>query len=110
MKNKRGSGSVWFFAAAGSDRQLLIQQIPALPMGCGAGAERRQSKRTQVQSAVTDIICETRALPGAVIPAKAEIYSASRWKYIADGLDSRFRGNDQCFERNPIPNDTTTTS
>jgi hypothetical protein len=44
----------------------------------------------------------------AVIPAKAGIYSASHWKSTADGLDSRFRGNDQCFERDPIPNDTTT--
>jgi hypothetical protein len=56
----------------------------------------------------TGVICETRKLPGAVIPAKAGIYSASHWKCAADGLDSRFRGNDQCFERNPIPNDTST--
>ncbi len=48
------------------------------------------------------------ALPGAVIPAKAGIHSASHWKYAADGLDSRLRGNDLCFERVPIPNDTTT--
>src|SRR5208283_4892007 len=48
------------------------------------------------------------ALPGAVIPAKAGIHSASHWKYAADGLDSRLRGNDRCFERVPIPNDTTT--
>jgi len=34
-------------------------------------------------------ICETRAFPGAVIPAKAGIYSASHWKCVADGLDSR---------------------
>jgi hypothetical protein len=27
---------------------------------------------------------------------------------MACGVDSRFRGNDQCFERDPIPNDTTT--
>jgi hypothetical protein len=52
--------------------------------------------------------CGTAALPGAVIPAKAGIYSASRWKCAADGLDSRFRGNDQCFERGLIPNDTST--
>jgi hypothetical protein len=54
------------------------------------------------------VICETQALPGAVIPAKAGIYSASPWKCAAEGLDSRFRGNDHCFERGPIPNDTTT--
>ena len=44
------------------------------------------------------VICEIRALPCAVIPAKAGIYSASHWKCAANGLDSRFRGNDQCFE------------
>ena len=54
------------------------------------------------------VICETRALPGAVIPAKAGIYSASHWKCAADGLDSRFRGNDECFDRGPIPNGTST--
>jgi hypothetical protein len=57
----------------------------------------------------TGVICETRALPGAVIPAKAGIYSASHWKCAADGLDSRFRGNDQCLGRAPNPNGTTTT-
>jgi hypothetical protein len=36
-------------------------------------------------------------LPGAVIPAKAGIYFASHRKCAA-GLDSRLRGNDQCFE------------
>ncbi|MGD1102319.1 MAG: class I SAM-dependent DNA methyltransferase [Terriglobia bacterium] len=56
----------------------------------------------------TGVISETRALPGAVIPAKAGIYSASHWKCAADGLDSRFRGNDQCSEGNPIPNVTST--
>ena len=45
-----------------------------------------------------DVISETRALPNTVIPAKAGIYSASRWKCAADGLDSRFRGNDPCFD------------
>jgi hypothetical protein len=54
------------------------------------------------------VISETRALPGAVIPAKAGIYSARRWKCAADGLDSRFRGNDPCFDRDLIPNDTST--
>jgi hypothetical protein len=56
----------------------------------------------------TGVICETRALPGAVIPAKAGIYSASHWECAADRLDSRFRGNDQCFEGDPIPNDAST--
>ena len=32
---------------------------------------------------------------------------ASHCKCAADGLDSRFRGNDQCFEKDRIPNDTT---
>jgi hypothetical protein len=54
------------------------------------------------------VICENRALRGAAIPAKTGIYSASHWKRAADGLDSRFRGNDQCSECDPIPNDTTT--
>src|ERR1019366_3241357 len=56
----------------------------------------------------TGVTCQTRALPGAVIPAKAGIYSASHWKCAADGLDSRFRGNDECFDRGPIPNGTST--
>jgi hypothetical protein len=56
----------------------------------------------------TGVICETRARPSAVIPAKAGIYSASPWKCGVDGLDSRFCGNDHFFERDPIPNDTTT--
>jgi hypothetical protein len=54
---------------------------------------------------------------GTVIPAKAGIHSAGHWKYDDDGLDSRppgfaedrLRGNDRRIERNPIPNDTTTT-
>ena len=56
----------------------------------------------------TGVICETRAIPSAVIPAKAGIYFASHWRCAADRLDSRFRGNDQCFEGDPIPNDTST--
>ncbi len=55
------------------------------------------------------VICETRGLQGAVIPAKAGIHCASHWKCIADGLDSRFRGNDPCFEGDPTANDTTAT-
>jgi len=47
-------------------------------------------------------------LPGTVIPAKAGIHSVSHWKGAADGLDSRFRGNDDCLEWDSIPNDTST--
>ncbi len=60
-----------------------------------------------IDSRGSGVICETRALPGAVIPAKAGIYSASRWGCPADGLDSHLRGND---ERDAIPNDATTDS
>src|ERR1039458_6337179 len=60
------------------------------------------------KQAGSGVICEARALPGAVIHETGEIYSASHWKCGADGLDSRFRGNDPCFERDPIPNDTCT--
>ena len=35
-------------------------------------------------------------------------YSANHGKCAADGLDSRLRGNDQRFERDHIPIDTTT--
>jgi hypothetical protein len=64
---------------------------------------------TQVeQHRGTGVICETWALPAAVIPAKAGIYSANLRKCAVDRLDSRFRGNDRRFERDPIPNDTTT--
>jgi hypothetical protein len=73
-----------------------------------AARSLRVSYRRTNAGISTGVICETRALPGAVIPAKAGIYSASHWKWAADGLDSRFRGNDQCFERDPIPNDTST--
>src|ERR1019366_1702883 len=52
-------------------------------------------------------ICEIRARPGTVISAKKGIHFASHRKCAADGLDSRRRGNDRQFERDPIPNDTT---
>ena len=52
-------------------------------------------------------ICETWALQ-VVIPAKAGIHSANLGKGPIDGLDSRFRGNDWRWERDPIPNDTNT--
>jgi hypothetical protein len=55
------------------------------------------------------VICAIRAIPGAVIPAKAGIHWASHWKCAADGVDSRLRGNDKCFEGDPIANDPTTT-
>jgi hypothetical protein len=56
----------------------------------------------------TGAICATRGLRSVVIPAKAGIHSVSHWKFGADALDSRLRGNDVCFERDPIPNDTRT--
>jgi len=52
-------------------------------------------------------LCDAGA-PRAVIPAKAGIHSASHWKCAAAGLDSRFRGNDQCFKSGAIPNAATT--
>ena len=54
------------------------------------------------------VICETRTLPGKVIPAQAGIHFASRWKRAAQGMDSRLRGNDWCFMSEPISNDATT--
>src|ERR1019366_5936346 len=53
----------------------------------------------------TGVICDARALPGTVLPAPARIYSARHWKCAADGLDSRFCGNDPCLRRDTIPND-----
>jgi len=53
----------------------------------------------------TCVIVETRAVPGAAIPAQAGIYCASHWKCAGGGLDSRLRGNDQRFERDRIPID-----
>jgi hypothetical protein len=50
---------------------------------------------------------ETR-VAGAVISAKAGIHFASHWKYADDGVDSRLRGNGECFESDPIPNDAAT--
>ena len=80
----------------------------------------------------TGVICEAWALEAAVNPAKsspsarrrAGIYLANVRECAFDGLDSRLRGNDRglrgndgrfrrsgrCFERDPIPNDTTTRS
>lgn len=52
--------------------------------------------------------CEARALPGAGIPAKAGIYSASHWRCVADGRDPHLRGNNQRLEADYIPDDTTT--
>ena len=48
------------------------------------------------------------ALHVAVIPAKAGIHSENLRKCAVNGLDSRFRGNDLRFERDPIPNDPST--
>ena len=66
-----------------------------------ANEDRCRSRRR------TGVICETWALEAAVIPAKAGIYSANLPQCAVDGLDSRFRGNDRRFEKDPIPNDTT---
>ena len=62
------------------------------------------------------LICETRALQAAVIPAKAGIHSANLRKRAVHGLDSRpsassgqaFRGNDRRFVWDDISNETTT--
>ena len=45
-------------------------------------------------NAGSGVFCETRALPGAAIPAKAGIHPVGHWKWTAEWLDSRFRGND----------------
>jgi len=54
------------------------------------------------------VICESWAPEVAVIPAKAGIHSANLRSCAVYKLDSRFRGNDWCFEMDPTPNDTTT--
>ena len=66
------------------------------------------NRRVTASPVGTSVIREVWALQVVVIPAKPGIYSAGHWKCAADGLDSRFRGNDQCFEGEPIPNDTNT--
>ena len=53
------------------------------------------------------VICDTWALPLAVIPAKAGIYSAARWKCSTDRLDSPLRGNDSPRELPCLSNDAT---
>ena len=55
----------------------------------------------------SDVICTIQGLPNTVIPAQAGIYTLSGWKYAGGELDSRLRGNDPCFKRDPIPNDIT---
>jgi hypothetical protein len=52
------------------------------------------------------VSCETWVLQFAVIPAKAGIYSAILARCAVFRLDSRFRGNDQCFEKDPTLRDT----
>jgi hypothetical protein len=54
------------------------------------------------------VICETWALEAVVIPAKAGIQSLDSAFPQVCRVDSRFRGNDWRFERDPIPNDTAT--
>jgi hypothetical protein len=56
----------------------------------------------------SDVICQRWELQAALIPAKAGIHAANLRNPGLDELDSRFRGNGRCFERDPIPNDTTT--
>ena len=53
----------------------------------------------------TGVVCETWALQAAVIPAKAGRQTFGN-ALSTDWI--RFRGNDWRFERDPIPNDTTT--
>ena len=57
-------------------------------------------------------ICEARAYRRAVISAKAGIHPACHWKqpptdWIPALRVDKLRGNDWCFEREPIPNNTT---
>ena len=54
------------------------------------------------------VICATWALEVAVIPAKAGIHPANLWRCAVYRLDSRFRGNDWCFEMDATPIDTDT--
>ena len=54
------------------------------------------------------VICERSALHAVVIPAKAGIHSAGHWKWAADGLHCRVRGNDGWLVREVIQNDATT--
>jgi hypothetical protein len=64
--------------------------------------------RSRLRPGHSRVICETRALPDAVIAAQAGIYSASHGKCAAHGLDSRWLGDDQCFELDPNPHYTIT--
>ena len=59
-----------------------------------------------VAATSNDVICSAWAPLVAVIPAKAGIHSANLRKCAVEGLDSRFRGNDLCFEREPMRNNT----
>ena len=68
---------------------------------CAAGPVKENQDTTQnsksmpeYQSVGNGVICKTRALPRAVIPAKAGIHAEGNWRWAADGLDSRLRGND----------------
>jgi hypothetical protein len=49
----------------------------------------------------------TMALPLCTSPSGLELLGANESNLP---LDSRFRGNDQRFQRDPIPNDTTTSN
>jgi hypothetical protein len=54
------------------------------------------------------VTCEAWAFQVGVIPANSGIQSSGNAFSTACGVDSRFRGNDRRFEKDPIPNDTTT--
>ena len=102
--------SVWVFSLVVGQFGFVAPGLsPAQPPNADPALRGRgHAKLSHNRRLATRVICKTRALPGTVIPAKAGIYSASHWKCTADRVDSRFRGNDQCFELDPIPNDTST--
>jgi hypothetical protein len=81
---------------------------PRPTAGPGALGTRSRDGTFPDGAAGTGVNCKTRALQAAVIPAKARIHSANLLKCVIFGLDSRFRGNDRCFGRGPIPNDANT--
>jgi alpha-D-ribose 1-methylphosphonate 5-phosphate C-P lyase len=68
----------------------------------------RQSRNQTVARPGTSVICEARALPLEVIPAKAGIQSLNQWNCVLAGLDSRLRGNDRPSDPGGVPSDTTT--
>jgi hypothetical protein len=69
---------------------------------------KTRKERESLCTLFNRIICKTGKLQSAVIPAKAGIHFADLLKRVVYGLDSRFRGNDRCFSRGPVPNGTNT--